>query len=620
MGDRLSRVDEARATRAAWAGVVVIFAMLVLRLIHVQGIEHGKYERLARENQFRIKRVVAPRGIIRDRNGKSLVDNVAEYQMLVEARSLSSDSLMQALAHDFGVDVEAARARHAQQRARNQGHLPVKLLGNLDKVMLSRFEENAEYYPGAFLEARGRRRYIYTDLATHVLGYVGEVSSVQVEESSGPRAYRLGDVAGKAGVELLAEDALRGLDGRRWVQVNAAGQELFELTEKAVPPIAGDEVFLTIDFELQNAIENEFWPEGKAGAAVVMDVHNGELLAAVSKPGYDLNRFSVGISNAEYELLRKDPMTPLYNRYAVGAYPPGSTFKIVSTTALVEHGVTSIDRVAPHACWGQYQVGRRPFRCHKEEGHGHLAMLGGFEQSCDVYFYQFAHTLGIDRLASTARRLGLGEKTGFALPESRGLIPDSDYYNRMLGERGWTWAVAVNCIIGQGEVLVTPLQMARLAAAVANGGRLLEPQLIHRIVDASGRLVASEQPRVSATGVFSPEMLHFLQYAMLRVVVGERGTAKSALPESLLVAGKTGTAETPGKQDDHAWFVFFAPADAPQIAGAVLVERAGHGGAVAAPLARRIVARWGGFEDRGLAYWRRLPELRRRGLVGGETS
>jgi penicillin-binding protein 2 len=598
----------------------LVFLVLSVRLFHVQVVEHRKYERLARENQFRIKRVIAPRGVLRDRNGKSLVDNVAEYQLLVDPVALRSDSLMQALARDFGVDIAAARASHAAQRARNQGHLPAKVLGNVSKVQVARFEENAAHYAGAFLEARGRRRYIYNDLATHVLGYVGEVTGEQVEASSGSRAYRLGDVAGKAGVEALVENELRGLDGKRWVQVNAAGQELFELVDKAVPPVAGHSVYLTIDYTLQNAIESEFWPEGNAGAVVVMDVQTGELLAAVSKPGYDLNRFAVGISNADYNVLRNDPLTPLYNRYAVGTYPPGSTWKIVSTTALIDHGVTTIGRIAPHACWGQYQVGRRPFKCHKEEGHGQLAMMGGFEQSCDVYFYQHAHALGIDGLASTARRLGFGQKTGFALPESRGLVPDTAYYDRTLGVRGWTWAVAVNCIIGQGEVLVTPLQMARVTAAVANGGKLLEPHIVRRIVDASGRAVELVEPRVVQGDVFTPAMLRFLREAMLRVVVGERGTAKSALPESLLVAGKTGTAETPGKKEDHAWFVFYAPHDHPQIAGAVLVERAGHGGAVAAPLARQIVAKYFGFEDRGHAYWRRLPELRRLGFVGGTTS
>jgi penicillin-binding protein 2 len=620
LGDRLSRADEARTARVAYVVTALVFLVLSLRLFHVQVVEHRKYERLARENQFRIKRVIAPRGVIRDRTGKSLVDNVAEYQLFVDPAALRDDALMQALARDFGVDVAAARAAQAAQRARNQGHMPAKVLGNVTKAQVARFEENAAHYPGAFLEARGRRRYIFNDLATHVLGYVGEVGGEQVEQSSGPRAYRLGDVAGKAGVEALLENELRGLDGKRWVQVNAAGQELFELADKAVPPVPGNSVYLTIDYALQNAIENELWPQERAGAVVVMDVSTGELLAAVSKPGYDLNRFAVGISNADYNVLRNDPLTPLYNRYAVGTYPPGSTWKIVSTTALTDHGVTTISRVAPHPCWGSYQVGRRPFKCHKEEGHGHVAMMGGFEQSCDVYFYQHAHELGIDGLASTARRLGFGQKTGFALPESRGLVPDTPYYDRTLGERGWTWAVAVNCIIGQGEVLVTPLQMARLVAAVANGGKLLEPHIVRRIVDASGRAVEMVEPRVMQDNVFSPAMLDFLHTAMLRVVIGERGTAKSALPESLLVAGKTGTAETPGKKEDHAWFVFYAPHDHPQIAGVVLVERAGHGGAVAAPLARQIISKWFGIEDKGHAYWRRLPELRKLGLVGGETS
>jgi penicillin-binding protein 2 len=613
-----SRASE-RITQGAYVIVAVVFTLLTFRLFQVQVLEHRTFERLARENQFRIKRVVAPRGVIRDRTGKSLVDNVAEYQLFIDATAMHDDSLLARLAHDFGVDTTAAQARWQALRRRRRGHDPVKALGNLSKAQLSQFEENLERYPGAWLDARGRRRYIFGDFATHVLGYVGEVTQEQVDGSNGARAYRSGDVAGKSGVEALSEMELRGFDGRRWVQVNAAGAELFELVDKAEPPLAGHDVFLTIDFDLQHAIETRMWPAGRAGAAVVMDVRTGELLAAVSKPGYDLNHFAIGISSADYEKLRNDPLTPLFNRYSVAAYPPGSTYKVVSSAALLDHRIARVNEWK-QACPGWYQVGNRTFRCHKEEGHGSLTMLGGFTQSCDVYYYQQARALGVDRLAQTARQLGFGARTGFALPEEDGLVPDSRYYNRILGERGWTWAVAVNCIIGQGEVLVTPLQLARLIAAIANGGALVEPQIVQRVVDARGRVVRAVTPKVERDGIFDDSVLRFLRRAMLNVVVGERGTGHAALPESLIVAGKTGTAETPGKKEDHAWFVFFAPHDNPEIAGAVIVERAGHGGAVAAPIARQIVAQYFGFEDRGVAYWRRLPELQRRKLARGETS
>jgi penicillin-binding protein 2 len=619
MVDHGSRADEARVARQAYVAAGVVFLLLFLRLFVVQVIEHRKYAELARENQFRVKRVIAPRGILRDRNGNSLVDNVPEYQMFVDARAVNDTTLLDLLQHDFDVDLDRFQERIALQSRRGRSHLPVRILGNLDKAQLSRFEENRERYPGAFLEARGRRRYIYHDFATHVLGYVGEVGQEKVDESTGPRAYRLGDLMGRSGVEELHEDALRGFDGRRLVQVNAAGLELFELESKAVAPTPGNDVYLTIDLPLQQAIETEFWPEGRAGAAVVMDVKTGELLAAVSKPGYDLNRFSIGISNEEYGELRDDPLTPLYNRYAMGTYPPGSTWKIVSSTALLQHGVTRIATVA-EPCWGSFRVGRQVYRCHKEQGHGALPMLEGFAQSCDVYYYQYAKQLTIDGLAETARQVGFGARTGFALAESPGLVPDTPYYERTLGPRNWTWTVAVNCIIGQGEVLVTPLQMARLTAAVANGGTLLVPHITRKVVDAQGRILESAVPEIDKETIFAPSTQKFLYNAMLHVVVSRHGTAKRALPESLLVGGKTGTAETPGKKEDHAWFVFFAPWEDPQIAGAIIVEKAGHGGAVAAPIARKIVTKWFGLPDRGMSYWRRMPELQRRGLLSKETS
>jgi penicillin-binding protein 2 len=614
---RLSHADENRTARYAYGILALVLLFLAGRLFTVQVLEHRMFQRLALENQFKIKRVVAPRGLIRDRTGKPLVDNVADYELWVEATSLRQDHrLLAALSADFGVDTLAAQARWEQQKARGRGRgsLPVKVLDHLTKEQVSRFEQNQDRYVGADLEPRGRRRYIYNDFATHVLGYVGEVSQDMVDASQGERAYRLGDVYGRAGVEALEEDDLRGIDGARRVQVNAAGQELFELVDKAEPPIPGHDVELTIDFDLQHEVETELWPEDKAGAAVVMDVHTGELLLAVSKPGYDLNRFSVGISTADYEQLRADPLTPLFNRYARAGYPPGSTFKIVSVAAALENKVVRIDQLL-QPCYGTYRIGNHTWKCWADKGHGALSMLYGFERSCDVYFYQLARPIGTDHLAATAERLGLGHPTGFELPEERGLIPDSAYYDRVYGKNGWTSTFVVNCIIGQGEVLVTPLQMARLVAAVANGGKLFEPRIVHRVLDANGRVLRTTEPKLERDPALEPDEAAFLRRAMLQVVVGEHGTGHAALPDSILIAGKTGTAQSPGKKEDHAWFVFFAPYDNPQIAGAVIVENAGHGGSVSAPLVRQIVSRWFHIPDRGPAYWRRYAELRSAGYV-----
>jgi penicillin-binding protein 2 len=615
---RLSRGGDSKSARLAYILLAGLLLLLGSRLFTVQVVQHRKFQRLALENQFRIKRVIAPRGVIRDRTGKPLVDNVADYELYVDAAALRSNTgLMAALARDFAVDTLAARTRWEAQRARGRGRgsLPVKVLDHVSKEQVSLFEQDRVRYAGADLVPSGRRRYIYRDFATHVLGYVGEVSQAAVDSTDGrPRGYRLGDVWGRSGVEVLCEDDLRGYDGARFVQVNAAGQELFELVDKAEPPVPGHDLELTIDWDLQHAIETELWPPGKAGAAVVIDVHTGELLAAVSEPGYDLNRFSTGISTGDYEVLRADPLTPLFNRYARAGYPPGSTFKIVSSTAALDNNIVRIDQ-SLQPCHGSYQVGNHVFRCWDKKGHGSLAMLHGFEQSCDVYFYQLARPIGTDRLAATARRLGLGHPTGFDLPEERGLIPDTDYYNRVYGERGWTTTFVVNCIIGQGEVLVTPLQMARLAAAVANGGQLFKPQIVHRVLDAKGAVLRTCEPKLEREGIFTPEEAKFLRKAMLQVVIGERGTGHAALPESLLVAGKTGTAQSPGGGGDHAWFVFFAPWDDPQIAGAVIVEQAGHGGSISAPLVRQLVSRYYHIPDNGPAYWRRMAELRAAGWL-----
>ena len=308
MAGRPSRAGESRAARTAYILLGCLLLVLAGRMFGVQVLQHRKFQRLAVENQFRVKRVIAPRGVIRDRTGKPLVDNVADFELYVDAAALRGGrGLMGALARDFAVDTLAARVRWEAQRARGRGRggLPVKVLDHVSKEQVSIFEQDRSRYAGADLVPSGRRRYIYRDFATHVLGYVGEVSQVAVDSTEGrPRAYRLGDVYGRSGVEALCEDDLRGYDGARFVQVNAAGQELFELADKAEPPVPGHDLELTIDWDLQHAIETELWPPGKAGAAVVIDVRTGELLAAVSLPGYDLNRFSVGISTSDYEVLR----------------------------------------------------------------------------------------------------------------------------------------------------------------------------------------------------------------------------------------------------------------------------------------------------------------------------
>jgi penicillin-binding protein 2 len=615
MAGRLSHADETRTARLAYGILALVLFLLAVRLFTVQVLQHRNFQRLALENQFKIKRVVAPRGVIRDRTGKPLVDNVADYELWVQAVALRDDrALLASLARDFGVDTTAARVRWEQQRSkgRGRGTLPVKVLDHLTKEQVSLFEQNRDRYAGAELEPRGRRRYIYSDFATHVLGYVGEVSQDMVDAAAGAKGYRLGDVYGRSGVEALCEDDLRGLDGARRVQVNAAGQELFELVDRAEPPVPGHDVELTIDFDLQHAVETELWPPGKAGAAVVMDVRTGELLLAVSKPGYDLNRFSVGISNVEYEKLRADSLTPLFNRYSRAGYPPGSTFKIVSSAAALENHIVRIDQVL-QPCHAAYRIGNHVWKCWEEKGHGPLAMLHGFEQSCDVYYYQIGRQLGIDRLAATARRLGLGHPTGFELPEEAGLVPDSEWYDRTMGKRGWTSTVVINCVIGQGEMLTTPMQMARLAAAVASGGKLFEPRIVHRVLDGNGRVLRTTEPKLERDNVLEPGEAAFLKRAMLEVVIGDRGTGHAALPDSILVAGKTGTAQSPGKKEDHAWFVFFAPYDDPRIAGAVIVENSGHGGSISAPLVRQIISRWFRIPDRGPAYWRRYAELRSAG-------
>jgi penicillin-binding protein 2 len=320
---------------------------------------------------------------------------------------------------------------------------------------------------------------------------------------------------------------------------------------------------------------------------VALDPANGEILAFVSKPVYNTAGLSVGISYEEWNRIVNDPDHPLLNRVIQSQYPPGSTAKLLVAGAALEENLVSPRSHMSAPCGGGYQFGNRFFRCWKPEGHGSLNLIGAIEQSCDVYFYQLGQKLGVNKWAEYAKKCGFGKRTGIDLPdEARGLAPTTDWYDRRLGKGKWSLGVMLNLAIGQGEFLNTPLQLANFYAALGNGGVLWKPHLLKKVQDQTG--VQEYRPEIVERLPFSQETLEILKKSMVAVVQGERGTAHRSQVEGITVAGKTGTAENPhGKE--HAWFACFAPADNPKIALAVLVENAGHGGDIAAPIARQML-------------------------------
>jgi penicillin-binding protein 2 len=358
-----------------------------------------------------------------------------------------------------------------------------------------------------------------------------------------------------------------------------------EVVEGAIPALPGVQLYLTLSHPLQRRLEELL--EGRIAAGVVLEVGTGDVLAAASMPSFDPNEFTGGISAKRWSELNTDPRTPLFNRALQGTYPPGSPYKLITAAAALERGkITPNTTFEP--CYGGYRFGNRVFGCWDPHGHGVLDLRAAIEQSCDVYFYQVAQLLTIDELAETARRFGLGVKTGIELAgESPGLVPDSGFYDRRYGPRGWTRGVLLNNGIGQGELLVTPLQMARLYAALGGDGMLYRPNLVLAQENAYGVRQVRRIRRVS-TPVCSESVRSILKDALFHVVSSEEGTGGLASVEGIPVSGKTGTSENP-HGDDHAWFVGYAPSEHPEVAVAVIVETAGHGGSVAAPIVGELL-------------------------------
>ena len=604
-GGEISKI--AAAARARWARRVagVVLTALAGRLYYMQVIEHDRYFDLAKDNILREEVLPAIRGVIRDREGQVLVDSEPACVLTIDPfdRTLRKPGVLSATLARLAPAVGAEESVMADivKRERDRSYLPVVLVRQLDQSVVAYVEEHRERFPGVAIAAEPRRRYPHGKLAAHLLGYVGEITEEEIAGSQAaaeqarinepaPRIYRLGDVVGREGIERDFESRLGGMNGVRLVEVNALGRRAAEglapITRFAEvrPPLAGEDLILTLDLELQQAAEIAF-PDSLTGAVVVLDARDGGLLAAVSRPSYDPNEFATGFSSAAWKRLNTDPRHPFQNRYLRSAYPPGSVFKVVTgAAALAEHRVGAWQYL--EGCSGGYQFGSRWFGCHHV--HGGMTFADAMMVSCDTYFYQLGLRVGIDDLADYAHRFGCGKASGIGLREGRGLIPDNAWYDRNYGEGRWGRGVVLNLSIGQGEILMTPLQLAVMMGAVGTG-QVVSP---HVVLRANG---ADVPPKPPVPLAIPEDVRRQLVQALTKVVEDTRGTGKRAKVPGIKVAGKTGTAQNPhGK--DHAVFAAFAPASNPEVAIAVVVETIGHGGEFAAPIAGQILQKYFGVE------------------------
>lgn len=553
-------------------GVAALLVALASAFFNAQVLQHDHYKLQSQENRLRAIPLPAPRGIIYDRAGNIIAENLPGYSVSLLPPSV--DSLRAAL-KQLGtvITLTPDQIEQSVRRYRRDPNRPTVIISDASIDVISVLEEHRINFPRLIIQSIPKRFYPDGPAVASFVGYTGEITDADLNTPQF-EGYKPGQLIGKGGLEKEYEKELRGTEGVRYDEVDARGRlvrqagERMDLSPEPAPPL-----YTNIDLDLQRFTASVFG-DSLQGALVALDPQTGGVLALYSAPSYDVNRFTGGIPADYWKQLLTDDRRPLVNKAIQGRYPPGSTFKLATAVTGLEGGIVSLDSHMPEPCTGGFQYGSRYFHCWKKEGHGDIDLSQAIEKSCDVYFYQLGLKIGLSRLIAGGVSLQLRDKTGIDLPEEkRALWPYAvDYYNKTYGARGWSNAVVLNLAIGQGEDAQTVVNMAKFYAALATDGRAPTP------------FVARHAPVKEQVFKLTPEQMDGLRKALAGVVQAG-GTAASAQIQGVVLAGKTGTAQTGkfvnGVEQNHAWFVGFAPADHPKIVVAVMIEFGGHGGRAA---------------------------------------
>ena len=579
--------------------VFVIISALIIRLWFLQIVNGPLYRTQSENNRIHLQKITPFRGMITDRKGELLVDNRPSFDLYIIPEDIQDRNQFLA-GLKFLIDIDTEQISDKLDKTSNlYSFRSILIKKDITRDELAVIETHLFNMPGLSVQPSLQRSYLFGNLASHVIGYLGEINENELKSGKYPD-NDAGDLIGKSGVEGKWHNYLNGIAGGKQVEMDAAGRKLQDLSIK--PPVPGMNIILTIDKDLQSLAEENL--KDKKGAIVALNPNNGEIFAIASSPAIDPNMFIGGIHKTEWEKMISSSDSPLQNRAISGQYPPGSSFKIVMALAGLEEGAIDPDELI--TCPGTYTLGNHAYQCWKEGGHGNVNFQRAITESCDIYFYKIGIRLGIDKIAHYAKMCGLGQKTGFELGnEAEGLIPTSEWKLKRFGVP-WQLGETVSSSIGQSYVLTTPLQMARLISAVFNGGKLYQPKIVMYIGNENDDVYRFEPTLIGELGI-RRENLELLKKALISVVNDPQGTGARAKIQGIKVAGKTGTAQVvalekiknPRSDDevsdafeDHAWFVAIAPAENPQIALAVLIEHGGHGSGAAAPIARDLIKKY----------------------------
>ena len=565
--------------------VLLVFLVFGARLWQLQILQGSEYTLRAERNRVRRISVVAPRGAIFDRNGVVLAENRPSFDVLLYREDMKDrEATTRFIVEKLGVSPESLERQFSRHK-NTPRYRPIVVKEDVGMDDISIVETYRRDHPEIRLTREQRRLYNYENMAAHVLGYMGEISEKELRSGEFPNAVA-GSLVGRTGVEKIYNHVLTGVDGARQVMVNSIGREIGVLDE--IPTVAGGDIRLTLDLDLQMVAEKEL--EGKVGAIIAMDPRNGEILAMASAPSFDPNAFSPRISGAEWKELINNPDKPLQNRAIQNAYPPGSIFKIIMASAGLHSGALDDDPAV--LCTGSEVYYGHTFHCASQAGHGALRLEQAIAASCNIFFYELGRKMGITTIAEHAQILGLGSRTGIDLPDERSGVMPSPEWSRRVRNTQWYAGETISVAIGQGAVDATPMQMLRAVGAIAAGGRLTTP---HLLLDAETGGARNPEWRVTQLPL-KDENIRRIKEGMWQSV-NDGGTGRGAVVSGMDICGKTGTVQVVSREnrqfmksntENHSWFAGFAGRDNPEIAVVVFAEHGGSGGAVAAPIAGKI--------------------------------
>lgn len=573
--------------------VIFIFFGLILRMMYLQLYRGDKYAYLAEKNRFKLKKIESPRGKIYDRNGKLVVTNGAGYRLVYLKERDNNPEIVKEISEITDYDEEFIK-----KRIKNGEIFPYTrenvLVESLDEETAHKLMEKIIDYPYLQVQTYSKRRYLYDTTASHSIGYVKKISEKEYEKLK-DEGYSPRDIIGKDGLERTYDKELQGEDGYEYIEVNAFNRVQRRVAEEKVP-VPGKNLYMTLDMELQQYMEEQFKEDKRVGAFIAMDPKTGELITMVSYPTYSLNMFSSQILNEDWQKIINDPGRPLTNKTIAGEYPPGSVFKVVSAISFLENGIDPKEKYLDRN--GYYEIGKWRWRAWKAGGHGYVDMKKSIVESANPYYYRLADQIGHKPIVETAHIFGLGEKTRIDIPgEKKGILPDVEWKKKVIGS-GWYKGDTILLSIGQGYLTVTPLQIAVLYAAIANKGYTYSPHLAKSLVDFSGQKVEEILGKKHEIKNFPKKYYDILNDALIATVAQNNGTTKILRRKDITVAAKSGSAQNAHSKTTHAWVAGYFPAEDPEIVFTVVLEGAGGGGAMGGAMAKKFIDKYMEIKNR----------------------